>query len=528
MRGARVHEPVEVVIVGSGMAGSTLAAELAGAGLGVLVLEAGPERKLEDMVSSQIWSRRLRWGGPPIEGEGDLTGAITFGMGWGTGGAGLHWYGNWYRFQEHDFKERSLWGRGLDWSIEYHDLRLGYDRAQRQFGVSGDMAREGWGPPAEAYPMPPLPEQHQSRVLRKGFEARGLHAAPNSQAINSRAFDGRAPCIFDGWCDAGCPIGALANPLVVQWPKALAAGARLRNNAEVTRIVTDAAGRRVTGVEYGDAGGDMHIQPAGLVVVACHTVPNVRLLLLSANAAHPDGLANRSGLLGRHFMSHPAISVFGMFRQHTDPHRGLSGGNLVSRDGYDDKRPAPEAFGSRSWVAAQAVKPNGLLGIAMTRPDLYGTALEDFLRRATRHLGQMTAFCEETSLPENRVTLSSGVQDRFGLPAARVINQLPAENAARVALARDEGLGILRAAGATEAWAGPTVAIHQVGGTAMGTSADDSVTNSYGQAHEIANLFVAGASLFPTVAAVNPTATLIALALRTADYIASERTSLLA
>jgi choline dehydrogenase-like flavoprotein len=222
-------------------------------------------------------------------------------------------------------------------------------------------------------------------------------------------------------------------------------------------------------------------------------------------------------------MSHPAISLFGLFDQPTQPHRGLTGGSLVSRDGYDDKRPGRGAFGSRSWVAGQAAKPNGLLGIAATRPDLYGTALEGFLRRAARHLGQMTAFCEETSLPGNRVELSTSTRDRFGLPAAKVINRLPAENATRVGLARDEGLEILRAADATEVWAGPTVAIHQAGGTMMGASANDSVTNSYGQTHEIPNLFIAGASLFPTIAAVNPTGTLSALALRTADYIVSER-----
>jgi len=521
------HEAVEVVVVGSGMAGSTLAAELAEGGFDVLALEAGPERSLSDMVSSQIWSRRLRWGGPPILGEGDLTGAIPFGMGWGTGGAGLHWYGNWYRFHEADFKERTLHGRGLDWPIDYADLRSWYDRAQRLFGVSGDRSQEPWAPPGDEYPMKPLPELPQSRALKRGFDALGIRTAPNTQAINSRGFDGRAPCILDGWCDAGCPIGALANPLVLQWPRAFRAGARLRHHAEVSRITTDASGRRATGVEFHDAKGGLHFQPAALVIVACHTIPNIRLLLLSASSAHPNGLANRSGLLGRHFMSHPAVIVFGLFDDPTQPHRGVTGGSLISQDGYDDKRPAPGAFGSRAWVAGQSAKPNGLLGIALSRPELYGSALEDFLRRATRHLGQMTAFCEETSLPANHVALTASQKDRSGLPVAKVINHLPAENAARLALARDEGLALLRAAGAREVWASPTAAIHQVGGSVMGTDPMGSVTNSYGQTYEVENLFVAGASLFPTIAAVNPTATLSALALRTADYIRGQRAALL-
>lgn len=149
------------------------------------------------------------------------------------------------------------------------------------------------------------------------------------------------------------------------------------------------------------------------MIVACHTIPNIRLLLLSESAAHPNGLANGSGLLGRHFMSHPAVSVFGLFDEPTQPHRGVSG-------------------------------------------------------------------------------------------------------------------ALLRAAGASEVWAGPTAAIHQAGGTPMGTDPASSVTNAWGRTHEVENLFVAGASLFPTIAAVNPTATLSALALRTADHIRENRAALLA
>jgi hypothetical protein len=226
---------------------------------------------------------------------------------------------------------------------------------------------------------------------------------------------------------------------VLQWPKAFEAGARLRNHAEVTRVTTDSSGRRPSGVEYRDREGQLHVQPAAIVVVACHTIPNVRLLLLSSSSAHPNSFANRSRVLGCHFMSHPARVIYGLFDEPTLPHRGLTGGSLYSHDGYDDKLPGGTAFGSRAWVAGQSAKPNGLLGIALSRPDLYGRPLEDFLRRASRHLGQMTAFCEETSLAANRVELASGEKDRFGLPVARVVNNLPAENAARLDLAQEEG-----------------------------------------------------------------------------------------
>ncbi len=520
------HDEVEVVIVGSGIAGSTIAAELAALGFGVLTLEAGPERTVEDMVSSQLWARRLKWGGPPILAEGDLAGALNFGMGWGTGGAGAHWYGNWYRFHEGDFKERSQLGRGLDWPLEYETLRPWYDRADTYFGASGNRSREPWSPPADPYPMPPLAELPQSTAIKRGFDALGIRTAPNSVAINSERYEGRAPCILDGWCDAGCPIGALANPLVLQWPKALGAGAQLRHECYVTAVRTDAGGGRATCVEYRDARGELHAQPAEIVILACHTIPNVRLLLLSASSAHPGGLANRSGMLGHHFMSHPSLIIYGIFEDETRPYLGITGGNLFSQEGYDDKQPTAEAFGSRAWLCGQAAKPNGLLGIAASRPDLYGAALDRFLREDAKRFANMTAVCEETSVVENRVELDRSTTDAHGLPAAKVINNIPGENAARLDLAREEGLRIFRAAGGTEVWAGPRVNIHLAGGTPMGDDPERSVTNSYGQTHEVDNLFIAGASLFPTIAAVNPTGTLAALALRTVDYIQENRGAL--
>ena len=523
----RKHNSVEVLVIGSGVAGSTVAAELADAGFDVLTLEAGPKIELKDMVSSQIWARRLKWGGPPFIGEGNFTGAYNFGMGWGTGGAGLHWYANWYRFHEADFRERTLYGKGLDWPIDYAELRPYYDEAQKYFGVSGDISQESWAPPADPYPMPPLPDFPQTLAIKKGFDALGIAAAPNSVAINSQRYQQRRQCIFDGWCDAGCPIGALANPLILQWPKAFKAGALLKHDAYVTKVTTDPSGRIATGVEYRDSGGQPHFQPAGIIIIACHTIWNSRLLLLSANGAHPDGLANGSGKVGRHFMSHPIVTIYGLLKEQTAPHLGVLGANILSQASYDDKTPAPGAFGSLSFQGGQAAKPNDLLGTALARPDLYGKQLDDYLRTASKHFGNMTALCEETSVPENRIELDSSVKDVYGLPAAKVINNIPTENAARLDLAKTQGQKIFRAAGASEVWVSGRNPEHLLGGTLMGDNPDSSVTNSYGQTHQVDNLFVAGASLFPTGAAVNPTATLVSLALRTTDYIRTNRAALL-
>ena len=518
------HDKVEVLIAGSGIAGSTMAAELGEAGFNVLVLEAGPERKLSDMVSSQIWSRRLRWAGPEVVETGDLVGAANFAMGWGTGGAGLHWYANWYRLHPDDFHVRSLYGRSLDWPIGYDDLRPWYDHAQAYFGVSGDT--DSNAPPGASYPMPAIPVSKQSSAIKKGFAAEGLALSANTLAINSEPYNGRAGCLLDGWCDAGCPIGALANPLALQWPRARKSGVDLRHNAYVTRLETDASGSKATGAVYLDETGQENFQPADIVISACHTIWNARLLLMSSNDKHPNGLGNGSGTLGQYFTSHALTTIHGLFPEETEPHTGVSGANTLCLDGYGDKQPATGAFGSRAWLVGQAAKPNDLLGTALAKPDLYGDALNEYLRKASVHYGNMTVLCEEDSIPENRITLDLSKRDRFGLPQAHVTNSLPKENAARSDLAKAEGLRIFKAAGTSDAWAGPRNPMHMMGGTIMGHDPSASVTNSYGQLHEVENVFIAGASLVPTPGAINPTATLAALVFRTADYIRSNRSSL--
>ena len=523
---SRKHDKVEILVVGSGVAGSTFAAELALAGREVLVLEAGPPRETQQMISSEIWSRRLKWGGPPMVSEGDMVGGLYFGSGWGTGGAGAHWYGHWFRLHEQDFKVRSLYGKGLDWPIEYKDLSPYYDRAQRYFGVSGDRAKDPWSPPGEPYPMPALAMLEQSQAIQKGFEARGLRLAPSALAINSEEYQGRSACLYDGWCDAGCPIGALANPLVLQWPRARKAGARLRNHAYVARVTTDRTGKRATGVEYFDEEGKLNKQPADVVIVAAHTISNCRLLLTSANGSHPAGLANASGLLGKHIMSHAGMTIYGIFNEATNAHLGVTGGNGTCQDNYDRKDLGNGIFGSRTWLAGQSVKPNGLLGVAMARPELYGAKLEAFLQKASKHFGNMTVMCEETSVPANRIEMDSLQKDAFGLPLAKIINHLPEENVKRLGLAKQEGLDIFNAANTSEVWTSRKAPMHIMGGTVMGKDASDSVTNAYGQTHQIDNLFVAGASLFPTCGAVNPTGTLAALVLRTADFIKENFSSL--
>jgi choline dehydrogenase-like flavoprotein len=514
----------DVVIVGSGASGSLLAAKLAQAGKRVVVLEAGPELTLDDLYSSQIWSRRLKWGGPVSESSGEHPIALNFNQGWGTGGAALHHYAVWLRLHPEDFAVRTRFGRAVDWPIAYDDLRPFYDRIQAEVGLSGDAAAEVWRPPGAPYPMPPLAVFNQARIVQRGFSQLGLRTAPLPLAINSVEFNGRAPCIYDGWCDAGCPIGALANPLVVYLPEARAAGAEVRHRSFVTRVLTDPAGAHATGVEYYDADGQRRVQPADLVILSAFAVQNPRILLNSATASHPNGLANSSGLVGKYVTAHLSTNVFGLFAEETQNYFGVTGGSLLSQERYA-KDPAKGYLGSSQYVIANALKPTDLLGIAGGRPEIFGEDLHVFLRTASQHLATMTVFSENLPALHNEVVLSDH-RDTYGLPMARVVHAYGRDDLACFDAAVAQGHEIFAAAGAYEVWDAGRHNAHMLGGTIMGRAAASSVSNSYGQTHDIRNLFIAGSGLFPTCGAVNPTFTIYALALRTADYLLAEWSAL--
>jgi len=242
----KVVNKVDAVVVGSGATGSHMAARLAEAGMEVLVLEAGPERSLSSLISSPIWARRLKWSGSPVEESGDHPVGQVFNSGYGVGGSAMHHFAVWPRLHENDFSIRSDHDIGLDWPINYDDLRPWYDAVQSECGISGDAAGEIWRPDGDDYPMPPVPVFAQGSAIAEGFHKLGMQTSALPLAVTSREYDGRQPCIWDGWCDAGCPIGALANPLTVHLPKAVAAGATLQANSTAVRILADKAGQPVS------------------------------------------------------------------------------------------------------------------------------------------------------------------------------------------------------------------------------------------------------------------------------------------
>jgi choline dehydrogenase-like flavoprotein len=517
------NEKVDVVIVGAGASGSVYAATLSKAGKKVVMLESGPDWQLSDLISSDFWGRRVKPAGVPFTFEGKNPYGYAYQGGWGVGGAALHYFANFPRYLPNDFKVKSEHNRGLDWPINYSDVAPYYDKVAAELGVSGDAkAEEIWRPKGAPYPMPPMKTFKNGQVWLKGLESVGIRMVPAAVGMNSTEFKGRPACLYDGWCHVGCPIGALANPVVTYLADARKAGTEVRAHATATKILTNADGSKVTGVEYYDAKKEKQVQEASVVILAAWAAQNPRLMMISATDKHPKGLANSSGLLGKYMMAHYASGTWALFDENVEPHLGTVGAQYMSYDRYD-KTSKKDAFGSTYIVAGTAFKTSDLGGFANARLDLFGPKLADFMQRARRGITRLTAFGEEMPNIENRIELSDA-KDEFGMPIAKIVHSFDQDAVNLWNANFEEGLAVAKATGAKEFWSarGNQPTIHLFGGTIMGTSAGNSVCDSHGQTHEIANLWVAGPGLFPTEGASNPTYTIFAVSQRGAEQLVAK------
>jgi choline dehydrogenase-like flavoprotein len=221
--------------------------------------------------------------------------------------------------------------------------------------------------------------------------------------------------------------------------------------------------------------------------------------------------------------AHFSSGTSALFDEDLQPYMGTIGAQFFSYDRYDkNAHKAKGAFGSTFITAGSAQKYSGLGGVAHARGDLFGPELAAFMQRAARGYTRIGAFGEEMPILENRVELASD-KDEFGMPLGRIVHTYNDDAVALFNANFEEGLAIAKATGAKEVWSnrGAMPTIHLMGGTIMGTSAANSVTNSYGQTHEIGNLWVAGPGLFPTSGAPNPTYTIFSLSQRGAEHLAA-------
>ncbi len=505
-----------VVIIGTGAGGGVLANELAQKGISVVALEAGGRHLPEDFINDE-WESfgQLAWLDPRTT-SGDWRVAKDFSglPAWivkSVGGTTQHWAGASLRFQDHEWKAKTTYGdvQGanlLDWPIDPREMDDYYTKAEDKLGVTRTGNRPG------------LPGSNNYLVFEKGAKALGYEEVHTGRmAIQTRDDGDRIPCQQTGFCFQGCKWGAKWSAGYVDIPEGEATGnLEVRPQSHVARILHNEAGK-VTGVEYYDANGTLQMQKARIVCVAGNSFESPRLLLNSASAMFPDGLANSSGQVGRNYMRHMTGSVYGVFDKPVKMWRGTTMAGIIQ----DEARHDP----SRGFVGGYELETLSLglpFMAAFLDPGGWGREFTSALDHYENMAG-MWIVGEDMPQETNRVTLNHDVKDQYGLPVANVHFDDHPNDIAMRNHAYKQGQAIYEAVGATRTFPTPPYpSTHNLGTNRMSENARDGVVNKWGQTHDIANLFISDGSQFTTGAAENPTLTIVALAIRQADHIAQE------
>lgn len=508
------NEEVDAVIVGAGAAGGVLAKQLSEAGMRVVVLEAGPFRDPQhDFASDELAMKALGWEETRIVDGADPLQMGHNNSGRGVGGGTAHFTGVFLRFHENDFMTRTVDGVGEDWPIGYADLEPYYTQNEKEIAVSGPKYFP-WGNFNGPYPYPERePLSPNAYMFINGCDKLGIRHSVPPLAILSAPFEGRPPCINRGFCNQGCMPNAKFSTLIVHIPKAIREGAEVLADCMVTQVLMGDDGR-AKGVEFVH-NGQTYKQKAKLVILSAYAVETPRLLLNSANAQFPDGLANSSGWVGKALMTHSSHDVYGKFEQEIRLYKGTP--VLATTQDFYSTDPNRD-FARGYTLHAHGSRPVSFAnGIANSEQGpIWGQKLRDTIMDYNLY-GRVTMVGEVLPSEHNTVTLVQE-KDPYGLPRAKVTFTLGDNDRKLIRHAVDTMSSIIRAAGGTVEYVVPDTA-HLMGGCRMGHDPSKSVTNSYGQTHDIPNLFVCDASQFVTSGGGNPTNTVMALALRTADYI---------
>ena len=490
-----------VVVIGSGAGGGTLANELAQKGIDVVCLEAGSRLTLADVVNDPpAMDAKMGW---HDKRNGPLIWICKT-----VGGTTMRWSGITPRIQEHEFKAFSTYGqldKGttlIDWPLTLQELEPYYDKAEDKMGVSG------------THGIPPSAETNNDKILKAGAKNVGYKEASSTRmAINPVARDGRPGCQQLAFCNSGCAIGAKWSTLYTEIPAAEATGhCELRANSMATQITHDKTGK-VTGVVYTDANGTMQEQKARAVCVAGNVVETTRILLNSESSLFPHGLGNATGNVGKHYMRHMFAHALAVMPKPVNYHRGTRQSGIV----FDEQYHKP----ARGFAGGYIFETLGLdpWGVS-TWAGGWGRDNTVFTDNYTKLAGLFVTG-EDPPEAANRITLHDTERDQNGLPVP-VINYRDHPNTlAMREHSMKKSREMYESLGATAFTGGDLPAgAHNMGVARMSENPDDGVTNRWGQAHDIPNLFVSDGSVFSSSGAANPTLTIVALAIRQADHIA--------
>ena len=501
----------EAIIIGGGTTGTLIALELGKLGHRVLVVEAGGRAGMQGPLNLA--------GDGGIEGRGDFQGSYRMRSDLGTqyhqgvrglGGSGQIYAGWTYRFRPVDFRLRSTHGVGADWPIGYDDLAPFYQRAEELMGVAGEPdpgVPEFEGP----FPMEPFPLDYPTQVFNRLLgDALPFVTAP--QPRNRVPYGGRPACRGYRQC-WDCPIEA-------KWTPQNSVIRETNKYGNIEYLIRSP----VVFIEVGDGGRIDHVRcltsngesrlTAKTYVLACNGIETPRLMLHCSQPNAPEGLANSSGQVGRNYMGHPHCHWEIDLAENVYGGRGpLHTSNCTAFADHEDRAVASAV--NLHYIQAPLPRPE-------LNPDLWGA---EMIRDAQKDSGSVVYIGLESEMlpdPSCYIELDANV-DQYGMPVAivhYVLTQYARNGINRAATLLREAL-LKKGLKDFEQRRPQHDGGHWMGATRMGSSPDDSVTDSFGRAWDHPNLFIAGASLYPTSTPFNPIETSVALALRSVPEIAA-------
>lgn len=488
----------DVIIIGSGMGGATLAAQLAPTGRRILIIEKGErlqpspaDRDAEAIFGKAHFRPKEEW----LDGDGQ---PFNPGNYYNVGGNSKFYGAVLLRYRREDFSPlRHMGGTTPGWPIAYDSLEPWYQRAEHLFEVRGSLGDDPTEPlHSGVYDHTPVPDEPTIADLRRRLKSVGLHPASLPLGVDIDTWLAHGKTTWDAFPDT---CGGKKDAETVSLAQALRhPNVSLSTGCEVTRLLAGEGGQ-ITGVEVLER-GETKVLSAPLVVLAAGAVRSAAILLSSTDENYPRGLANRSDQVGRNFMNHNCSAVLALhpFRRNPSVYQKT----LLVNDFYLTGGPNGEPLGNIQLLgkitgpilAASSPLPRPLAHwIADRSVDLY-------------------AMSEDLPDPESRVTVRNG----------RIVLDWKRSNWEGHLALVDKLKRLLRKAGYPVVLSRPfdrRTPSHQCGTARMGSDPATSVVDSFGRSHDHPNLFIVDASILPTSAAVNPALTIAALALRSGQHV---------